>query len=242
MKRGIAIGVICLLFPLALSGCGGKAPPTDTEEVVKNYIAAASSQNWQQAAGYLTGEALAAEGQNAKHVNDKPVTVTDEKLNTISQAENFALVDADITEMPGHDRRNYRFYLERKAGKWLIYKMEMAGPSLPARLKEGEIPDALSETLRAYVTSAVQGDWAKARQYLTGHALIQVQRQDVKNVRLRGSISGFQLTPVGTGDGYFLVRGSYTVVYPNQKPLKVDVMFTAADAAGVWKIVQVDRI
>ena len=242
-RRGIAIGILCLLFPLVLSGCGGKAPPpAAAEETVKSYIAAASAQNWTQAAGYLTGEALAAEEQNVKHEQGRPVSVAGEKLNTVTQAGSFALVDADVTEMPGHNRWNYRFYLEQKAGKWYIYKMELAGPGLSARLKDGTIPDDLAAAIKSYVTAAVNGDWAGARQYLTGQALVQARRQDIKIIKLRGGVSNFQLTPVGTGDGYFLVRGGYTVKYPDQKPLKMDVMFTAADAAGVWKIVQVDRL
>lgn len=140
MRRGIVAGIFCLLFALAISGCGGKAPPpAGVDDVVESYIAAASARNWNQAVGYLSGEAYAAKEQNNKQELVKPITVTDEKLNIVSKAENFALVDVDFTEMPGHNRKNYRFYLEKETGKWLIYKIEMTAPSLPAQLKDATI-------------------------------------------------------------------------------------------------------
>lgn len=237
MRLVLSVLVLLILLP----GCGSKPPPgTGAEKTVEKYIAAAGDLNWREAVSCLTGEALAAANQNTKHFQGKPAVPVSRNLEVITRADGFALVHADVTQ--GHDRWNYKFYLTKKAGRWLIYEQELSDPLLPALLEEREIPKELSAAIKTYVTAAVKGDWAEAGKHLTGQAKIQAQRHDIKKVNLQGSVSDFRLTPVGEGNGYFLVHGSYTVKYPGREPIKMDVMFTAADCAGTWKITRIDRL
>lgn len=258
MKKNLRmLGFICLTVTLLMSliGCGSKAPPPDkAEETVRNYLTASASLNWQEAKGYLTGPALESAEKNINNGTGKPVTIVNEKSKIVTQSNGFTIVSAETIEMPGHDRWNYRFYLQQLSGKWLIYKTEISSPDLPIQLKDSSIPDALTETVKSYVTTMVEGDQSKALQYLTGiefikaqreevlQAQIQAKRKDAKKEKLRGSVSDFQLTPVGSGDGYFLVRATYTVIFPELSPIHKEVIYTATDAVGAWKIILADQV
>ncbi|TEB04735.1 hypothetical protein Psch_03497 [Pelotomaculum schinkii] len=239
-------GTLLLLF----FGYRSKAPSNKAEEIVRNYLSASASLNLQEVKEYLTGQALSSAEQNIKNGPNK-VTIVNEKTKVISQSNNFAIVSAETVEMPGHNRWNYLFHLQQTSGKLLIYKVEFVSPDLPGHLNESSIPGTLSDTIKSYVSAKAEGEQVKALQYLTGVELVKAQREEMfqnrvqaqqKTAKPHGSVTDFQLTSSGAGDGYHLVHATYTVSFPGLQPIHKDVLFTAADASGAWKIVSVDQV
>lgn len=238
----VIISLVCLIAVWGIFKCvTSRINQAGAIQAVHNYITYSSLQDWSKASFYLTGGALIAEQENSKHNKGNPVIVTREQLHVKAISSNFAIVNADVTDTPGNNRWSYRLELEKVQNKWHIFNLELASPDLPTSLNIGNIPNGINDVINSYVTASIQGRWDQAQQYLTGEALIESQQHPIKQVNIRGQVSDMQLTSMGSGDGYFLVKADYTVTYPNMKPFLVSVIITMTNDNGFWKIVQVDK-
>lgn len=226
-----------VLTLLMLCGCEKRAVTDyEPENVVKAYIMAASSVNWNIAMPLLSGEALQELQQNSSNVKSTENVLSIE-TSIVAREKDIARVYAEVAKST--DLASYEFRLQKIDGQWLIYKVSQSDIKQP-ELKMGVLPAAAVERLKKYLELPAKEKREKCYLYLAGPALLSAQKYKDSIPEEQPVVNILDIVSEGVSDKYVIASATYKTEMTGYKPVILTAIVDMVNISGDWRIIRLD--